>query len=170
MKDKRWTFNILDNKQQKSTPVKAIVHTKTNDEAPKELSDKDLEKLSAILGAINDKNLDAVVEFFKGIKPAKKDDEEGDGKDEPDAGKKAAKDEGFDISEFDVGSDEGDADDAGEGDNGEEVISTDGKDSVMHDSKKSYGSLLKRTTDSKPAEEDLDTKWQKYYDKRNKEE
>ena len=166
MKDKRWIFSIVDNEKKQSIPVKATIKTKTQDEAPKDLSDKDLEKLSAILAVINDKNLDAVVEFIKGIKPEKKEDE---GKnDESDAGKKAAKDEQFDINEFSIGSEEEDSDTETKTEVDEQIVNTENKDSVMHDSKKSFGSLLTRTTDSKP-EVDIDAKWQEYYNKRNKE-
>jgi hypothetical protein len=164
MKDKRWVFSIVDNVKKQTVPVKAIVRTR--DEEPKlDLSDKDLAKLSAILGAISDKNLDAVVKAIKAIKPEKEDDDEID---ELETDKKAAKDEKFDISEFSVGSDEGEEDAKTE--EGEEIINTDGQDSVMHDSRKSFGSLLRRTKDSKPESTSLDEKWQKYYDKRNKEE
>lgn len=164
MRDKRWNFSIVDNVKRQTIPVKAVVRTR--DEAPKlDLSDEDLEKLSAILGAISDKNLDAVVKAIKAIKPEKENDDETD---ESKTDKKAAKDEQFDISEFSVGSDEGDED--VKTDEGEEIINTDGQDSVMHDSRKSFGSLLRRTRDSKPESTSLDEKWQSYYDKRNKEE
>lgn len=172
MKDKCWSFSIFDKEKNQSIPVKAMAHpVKAKDEDPKkpelDLSEKDLAKLSAILGAISDKNLDAVVEAIKAIKPAKKED--GDNAEESEADKKVAKDEKFDVSEFSVGSDEGE-EESSEEESGEEVINTENQDSVMHDSKRSVGSLLKRTNDSKPEGKSLDDKWQAYYDKRNKEE
>ena len=45
MKDKRWIFSIVDNEKKQSIPVKATIKTKTQDEAPKDLSDKDIESL-----------------------------------------------------------------------------------------------------------------------------
>lgn len=169
MKDKRWIFSIVDNAKKQTIPVRAVVRTR--DEAPElDLSDKDLAKLSAILGAISDKNLDAVVKAIKAIKPEDKEDDDDLDKPETDNKNKNTKDEKFDISEFSVGSDEGEGEEYDKTEEGEEIINTDGQDSIMHDSRKSFGSLLRRTKDSKPESTSLDEKWQNYYNKRNKEE